>query len=97
MPAVARIRWDRVGRVVMLGVLLVLVWLYAGPARSYIAARGEAAERRAEVAALEREHRELRARRAELRSEVALEREARKQGLVRPGERSFVVRGLPAD
>lgn len=97
MAVAGRIRWDRVARTALLIVLLVLIWLYVGPARSYVAAREEAAQRSAEVQELRREHRELRARRAELRSEVALEREARELGMVRPGERSFVVRGLPRD
>lgn len=97
MPVVARIRWDRVGRVALLAVLVALVLLYAGPARSYVAARGEAEQRRAAVAELQREHRDLLTRRAELRSGAALEREARRLGLVKPGERSFVVRGLPAE
>ena len=98
MPAAAaRIRWDRVGRVAMLVVLVVLLWLYAGPARSYVSALGEAEQRRAEVAELKRENRALRERRVLLRSDSAIEAEARRLGLVRPRERSFVVRGLPAD
>lgn len=81
----------------MLVVLVVLLWLYVGPARSYVAARQEAAARAAEVAELRAEHRRLREQRAELRSDAALEREARELGMVRQGERSFVVRGLPRE
>lgn len=97
MQAGLRIRWDRVGRVAMLLVLVVLAGLYASPVRSYVSAQGEAEQRRAEVAALRTENEELRRRRAALRSDAALEAEARRLGLIRPGERSFVVRGLPAD
>lgn len=81
----------------MLLVLVALLWLYVGPTRAYVDARAEAGARAAEVAELEREHAELRARRADLRRDEALEREARALGMVRQGERSFVVRGLPAD
>lgn len=97
MAAVGRIRWDRVARTALLIVMLVLLWLYVGPMRSYVDARQEAAQRSAEVRELRKEHKELRERRAELRQDAALEREARELGMVRPGERSFVVRGLPRE
>src|SRR3954447_23247976 len=63
----AAIRWDRLSRVALLGVLVVLVVLYAGPARSYWSTLREARERRAEVAVLRRENERLRARRQALR------------------------------
>jgi cell division protein FtsB len=89
------IRWDRVSRVAMLIVLLGILGLYIGPARSYWATWHEAGHRRAEVAALKRENARLRARRARLRNASALEREARRMGMVRPGERSYVLEHLP--
>ena len=91
----AAIRWDRVSRVALLFVLVVLVYLYAGPARSYWTTIHEAKQRRAEVAQLERENARLRARRAALRGSSALEREARRLGMVRPGERPYVLAHLP--
>jgi cell division protein FtsB len=89
------IRWDRVGRVGLLIVLVGLLALYVGPARSYWSTRQEAEVRRTEVEALRKENRELRARRAALSRESTLEREARRLGMVRPGDRSFSVEGLP--
>jgi cell division protein FtsB len=91
----AAIRWDRVSRVALLVVLLVLVYLYAGPARSYWDTVGEAKQRRAEVATLKRENARLRTRRDGLRSSSALEREARRLGMVKPGERPYLVEHLP--
>jgi cell division protein FtsB len=91
----AAIRWDRVSRVALLVVLVVLVYLYAGPARSYWHTIHEAKQRRAEVAVLKRENERLRARRAALRGPSALEREARRLGMVRPGERPYVLEHLP--
>ena len=91
------IRWDRVSRVALLVVLVGMVYLYAGPARSYWATLQEAEHRRAEVAALKRENARLRARRALLRTTGALEREARRLGMVRPGERPYAVRHLPPE
>ena len=91
----AAIRWDRVSRVALLIVLVVLVYLYAGPAHSYWDTMHEAKLRRAEVAVLKRENARLRARRDALRRAGALEREARRLGMVRPGERPYVVQHLP--
>jgi cell division protein FtsB len=89
------IRWDRVGRVALLVVLFGIVLLYAGPARSYFATVHEAQQRHAELAKLQRENARLRARRTELESPAALEREARRLGMVKPGERPYVVENLP--
>lgn len=89
------IRWDRVSRVALLIVLVVLAYLYAGPALSYWTTVREAKQRRAEVAALKRENERLRTRRDVLRSPTALEREARRLGMVKPGERPYVVEHLP--
>lgn len=91
----AAIRWDRVSRVALLVVLLVLVYLYAGPARSYWDTVQQAKQRRAEVATLKRENDRLRARRDALRSPGALEREARRLGMVKPGERPYIIEHLP--
>jgi cell division protein FtsB len=96
-PARRGIRWDRVSRVALLCVLVALVALYVGPARSYLSTLREAGERRAAVAQLQREHARLLARRAALQGSGAAEREARRMGMVRPGERPYVVEHLPKD
>lgn len=90
-----RIRWDRVGRMAILLVLVGVAALYVGPLSSFWSARGEAATRRAEVEQLRKENADLRAKREALRDGVALEVEARRLGMVRPGERPFVVENLP--
>jgi cell division protein FtsB len=92
----ARIRWDRVGRVALLLVLLLLVYLYVGPIRSWWSTWQDSKAKQAQVERLERENAALRKRRAALQTPQALEREARRMGLVRPDERPFVVRGLPS-
>ena len=76
-------------------VLFGIFVLYIGPARSYWSTVQQAKHRRAEVAALRRENAKLRARRTALSNPAALEREARRLGMVRPGERSYVVKHLP--
>jgi len=91
------IRWDRVGRVALLVVLFGVVALYVGPSISFFHTWREAKARRGAVHQLQVENRRLRARRLALRDPRTLEREARRLGLVKPGERPFIVKGLPGD
>jgi cell division protein FtsB len=91
------IRWDRLGRVALLMVLLGVVALYVGPSLSFFHTYREAQARRGEVRSLQAENDRLRARRKALENPRTLEREARRLGLVKPGERPFVVKGLPGD
>ena len=93
-PAAARIRWDRLGRVALLLVLVGVIALYVNPLRSYVSTWSEAKHRRAEVAELQRENEKLRARKAQLNNKRAIEREARRLGMVKPGERAYVVEGV---
>jgi cell division protein FtsB len=90
-----RVRWDRVGRAALLCVLVGIVALYVGPARSYWSARGEAKTKSAEVQRLEREHDRLQARRKALGEPETIQREARKLGYVLPGEKAYVIEDLP--
>jgi cell division protein FtsB len=93
--AAARIRWDRLGRWAIGCVLALILYLYIGPARDWVATYGEAKAKRQEVAVLKAENRKLRERRRQLKEPSALEREARELGMVKAGERAYVVRGLP--
>jgi cell division protein FtsB len=93
--AAARIRWDRIGRWALIGVFVLVLYLYIGPARTFVSTYFEAKQKRADVAALKAENRKLRARRTALARPSALEREARRLGMVRAGEKEYVVRGLP--
>jgi hypothetical protein len=91
----AGIRWDRVSRLAMLAVLVGILILYIGPVRSYFATRHRAATQSAVVRALRVENTRLRERRRALSHPTTLEREARRLGMLRPGEKPYVVRGLP--
>ncbi|MGH2946169.1 MAG: FtsB family cell division protein [Solirubrobacteraceae bacterium] len=90
-----RIRWDRLGRWALIAVLGFVLYLYVGPAATWVSTYREAARKRSEVAALKAENLELRERRRELRDPAALEREARRLGMVKAGEKAYVVE-LPA-
>ena len=90
-----RIRWDRLGRWALLFVLALIVYLYVGPARTWVSTWQEARSKRKEVAALRVQNERLRARRDDLRRASSLEREARRLGMVKAGERAYIVEGLP--
>jgi len=96
-PAPARkgIRWDRLGRIALMCVLGLVIYLYVGPVTAWFATYGEAEKRRGEVAALQERNTELRNRKDALRRDGTLEREARRLGMIRNGEKAFVVEGLP--
>jgi cell division protein FtsB len=89
------VRWDRVGRVALLLVLLGVLGLYVKPTVTWVSTWRESNAKQADVQRLEARNRELKARRAELSSPGTVEREARRLGMVRPGERPYVVEGLP--
>ena|SRR5689334_2946665 len=95
--ATSGIRWDRVGRLGLLGVLFVILILYISPVMHWIEQSGTAAHERSQVQSLQAEHNMLEARLRELHQPGAVEREARKLGMVAPGEKPYVVQGVPAD
>ena len=90
-----RIRWDRLGRWALLGVLALVLYLYVGPAVSWVTTYGDSKAKQAEVAELRAENARLRERRRALQDPAALEAEARRLGMVRAGERAYVIEGLP--
>jgi cell division protein FtsB len=89
--AATRIRWDRLGRWALIAVFAFVLYLYIGPAVRWVATYHQAGEKRAEVRQLEVRNRQLKARRNELKDPRALEREARKLGMVKAGEKAYVV------
>ena len=89
------IRWDRIARCALLAVLGLVLYLYIGPTRTWVSTWHESKTRAAELHALQAQNARLKARRDELRKPGTLEAEARAQGMVRAGEKGFVIRGLP--
>ena len=94
MEGRTRIRWDRLGRWALIGVFALVLYLYIGPALSWISTYREAGRQRAQVAELRVENQKLRERKAALTSPGALEREARRLGMVKKGERAYIVEGI---
>ena len=81
----------------MLFVLVVLVYLYISPVRGLVSDLHQASSRRAQVVALARQGAALRAQERALRQASTLEVAARALSLVRPGEREYVISGLPSN
>lgn len=89
------VRWDRLGRVALLGLLGVILLLYISPAKHWIEQSRTASSQAQELRELEAEHARLTKRARELRGSAALEREARKLGMVLQGERAYVIENPP--
>jgi len=89
-----RIRWDAVGRRALLGVFALVLYLYIGPAIRWVETYREAGRQRGQVAELRAENARLRARKAALTAPGALEREARRLGMVKAGERAYIVENV---
>jgi cell division protein FtsB len=89
--APSRIRWDRVGRWALICVFAFVIYLYIGPARTWVTTYAEAKRKRDEVAGLRVQNQQLRERRHRLRRSGAIELEARKLGMVKAGEKLYVV------
>jgi cell division protein FtsB len=89
-----RSRVSRTFRLLGAGALVIIAFAYVSPLRAYLDARRQVAERKAELAVLERDQARLERRLAASDTDQFVEQEARRLGLVRPGERLFIVRGL---
>ncbi len=89
------IRWDRVGRFALAAVLGVILLLYISPAKHWIEQSRTSDEQHAELRDLTRENHRLQRQVKALESPGALEREARRLGMVREGERAYVIENLP--
>lgn len=69
--------------------------LYYRPLQNYLDRRAAVADRAAEVGELAAERRALERRYRYVSSDAAVAREARRIGYVKPGERLFIVKGIP--
>ena len=83
-------------RLLALGGLILIAFLYWKPLRTYQHTRGVLDRRQADVARLQQQQRTLEHRLATVGTGDELIREARRLGLVKPGEQLFLVRGIAA-
>jgi cell division protein FtsB len=90
--AASRIRWDRVGRWALICVFAFVLYLYIGPARTWVTTYGEAKRKREEVAGVRAQNERLRALKHDLEQPGAVELEARRLGMVKAGEKLYVIK-----
>ena len=83
-------RWLGVGALCLVGLL------YYRPLRTYFDTRDTLANRSVQVESLRNERRQLQCKLADATGDAALVREARRLGLVKSGERLFIVKGVGA-
>jgi cell division protein FtsL len=95
--ALPRVRWDRLGRMAMLVVLAVLLYLYLSAGLHMYSTWGQSRHDKAAVATLEREHRALASQHEALGRQNTVETEARQLGMKKANERQYVISGLPSN
>lgn len=90
----SRVDWDRLGRVALTLVLGAVLLSYFNPLRDFVQTYRAAEQGKERLAALQVENGRLERRVAASRDPGVVEREARRQGMVWPGERAYVIKGL---
>jgi hypothetical protein len=91
----SRVNWDRLGRVALTIVLAAVLFSYLNPVVNFIDAWRDSKAGEEQLTQLRTENEKLKRRDAEASEPAVLEREARRLGMTRLGERSYSVRGLP--
>jgi cell division protein FtsB len=81
-------------RLLAIGGIALAAFLYWKPTQTYLHTNKELQARQAEVSELRKEKAQLEKRIAQVGTGGQLVREARRLGLVKPGEKLFIVRGI---
>ncbi len=76
--------------------LAVVIGLYVQHALAYFSTRSQAEQQQAIVSRLERENAALSREQRALNDPATIQRDARALGMVLPGERPYVITGLPS-
>jgi cell division protein FtsB len=90
-PGAAGIRWDRVGRLALIAMLGVIVLLYISPVKHWIQQSATADHQQQRLNELKQENHKLEGRLNYLKRPESIDREARRLGMVKRGERAFVL------
>lgn len=89
-----RVRWDRAGRIGLLIVLVVVMGLYVQHTLAYFSTKSQADHQQAVVDRLQHQNAALERQQKSLGDPATIVRDARALGMVRPGERPYVITGL---
>ena len=90
-PVSRGVRWDRLPGNWLVVILLVMGALYVPPLKGYYEQRKATSAAKSHLQQMGKENRALRARANSLKKESTIALEARKLGMVSPGERPFVI------
>lgn len=89
-----RIHWDRVGRVALVLVLFAVIASYLSPTLNVFDTWRESRATEVRLAELKAENESLTNQAKALKKPAAAIAEARKLGMLAPGERGYVIKGL---
>lgn len=89
-----RLDWDRVGRIALVLAVFAIALLYVSPVAGVISTWRESNAAEERLAELKAENAELKSRSKTLKEPAAAIQEARKLGLVAPGESAYKIEGL---
>lgn len=90
----SRVNWDRVGRIALTCVLAAVLYSYLNPAIDFVKTYTATTAAKAELHEVQRENTRLHNRIQGADDPIVIDRKARAQGMVAPGETPIVVRGL---
>jgi cell division protein FtsB len=90
-PGAGGIRWDRVGRLALVAMLGVIVLLYVSPVRNWFQQSATKQHQQQRLDEMQREHTQLERRLHYLQRPDSIDREARRLGMVKRGERAYVL------
>ena len=96
-PASSPVRWDRLVRWGLAAAIAVMAVLYAASLFGLVSARSERSDTSATLRELQRQNAALQAQRKSLQGAGGVTIQARRLGMVLPGEVPMVVTGLPGD
>lgn len=81
----------------MLCVMVAIAYLYMGAGLRLFSAWGESKRDTAQMSVLEAQNRTLRHQHSMLASPSAVQADARRIGMIHPGEQAYIVSGLPSN
>ena len=87
----SRVRWDRIGRTALVLVLFGVLVSYLNPLVNLFDAWRDSKAGEERLVELQRENVELRQQVSDAGSTLTLKREARRLGMITPGERAYIV------
>ena len=89
----SRIKWDRVGRIVLTVVLFAVLYSYLHPSIDFVKTYSGTTQAKEKLHVLLKENRQLHNRIQSADDPLVIQREAREQGMVAEGEKPVVIGG----